>query len=178
MHLFKDQIIVRETEQKDIALLKILYRRAFVEENLFPLVIELLDDKRNTLNLSAVYDSDILGHIAFTQCHASPENITLALLGPMAVLPKYQRNGIGSTMIKKGFNMLKKKRVNKILVLGDPNYYSRFGFTEEINIQPSYSIPKEWKPAWQSVMITDCFTPPSGKLIVPKAWQRQELWSD
>lgn len=178
MSLLNDGIIIRETEDNDITSLKMLYLKAFEDENLFPLVVDLLNDKQKSLNLSAVCDGVLLGHIAFTQCHALPENISLALLGPMAVLPKYQRKGIGSTLIKAGFDMLKKKRINKILVLGDPKYYGRFGFVEEINIQPAYSVPEEWKSAWQSIDIIDCSPTPLGKLKVPKAWRRKKLWSE
>jgi len=173
-----NEVVIRVTKQSDLPSLQTLYHEAFYVENLFPLVVELLSDKQEALNLSAVKDGALIGHIAFTQCHASPENISLALLGPIAVLRKYQRQGIGSLMIKTGFNILKKRGVNKILVLGDPNYYGHIGFTEETSIRPPYSIPEKWKRAWQSITITDYSVSPSGQLKVTKAWQRQELWSE
>lgn len=170
------EIIIRETEQADIASLETLYREAFTEEELFPLVRELLNDTKNTLHLSAFKDGALVGHIVFTRCHATQEEMLLALLGPMAVLPDHQKQGIGSKMIAAGFDRLRTQAIAKVLVLGDPNFYSRSGFSEESNITTPYSIPKEWKSAWQSISLSDGVI--SGKLQVPLPWRRPELWSE
>lgn len=173
-----DEITIRETEEDDLPDLKILYREAFADEDLFPLVVELFSERQGCLSLCALKEGVLLGHITFTRCHASPEGIPLALLGPMAVLPEHQRHGTGSSLIKTGLNLMRKEGVIKVLVLGDPNYYGRFDFAEESGIQPAYAIPEEWKAAWQSAVLTASATPPSGKLIVTKPWQRPELWSE
>ena len=174
----QSKIIIRSTEQDDQLSLETLYREAFSEEDLFPLVQELLADTQNTTHLTAVLDGDVVGHIVFTKCHATPEDVPLALLGPMAVLPDHQRNGIGGRLIQEGINQLREQAVVKLLVLGDPNYYGRSGFVKEQNIKPAYPIPDEWKPAWQSIMLSDGAASPSGTLQVPAPWQRPELWSE
>lgn len=90
------EITIRETESGDIPSLETLYQEAFEEEVLFPLVTELLDDAQNTLHLTAVINEKPVGHITFTACHASPENLILYLLGPMAVLPDCQKKALAA----------------------------------------------------------------------------------
>lgn len=173
-----ETITIRVTESSDLPALKTLYNQAFDEEDLFPLVTELLDDARNTLHLTAVMDDKPVAHIAFTKCHASPENIPLSLLGPMAVLPEYQKQGIGSQLIAEGFEHLKGQGSAKVLVLGDPNFYGRSGFIEEPDIEPAYPIPEEYVPGWQSISLSDGALAISGRLQVTKPWQKPKLWSE
>lgn len=173
-----EKLTIRETTRDDVASLKTLYREAFDEEDLFPLVTELLDDTQNTLHLTAVMNDKPVGHIIFTKCHASPEHVPLSLLGPMAVLPECQKQGIGSKLIAAGFEQLKVQKIAKVLVLGDPNFYGRSGFVEEPNIEPAYPIPEEYVPGWQSISLSDGAHAISGRLQVTKPWQKPKLWSE
>jgi putative acetyltransferase len=170
-------INIRQTKEADLSALQTLYKEAFSDEDLFPLVARLLADEDNTLHFSALDDGIVLGHIAFSACHASPDTCALALLGPLAVLPEKQRRGIGGILIETGLAQLGDSQVHKALVLGDPKYYGRFGFIRETSIQPAYTIPQEYEPAWQSAELTACSFSPSGKLSVPEPWQKRELWS-
>ncbi len=173
-----NEVTIRKTEQDDISSLKALYDKAFTDEDLFPLVTELLNDKQNTFMLSAMMGDKLVGHIAFTKCYASPADISLSLLGPMAVLPLYQGKGIGTDLIKEGFNHLKKSAVAKVIVFGDPNFYGRSGFTLESSIEPAYAIPEDYIPGWQSISFSDESPIVSGKLQVTKPWQQEKLWSE
>lgn len=174
----KNEIKIRATESGDIPLLEKLYQEAFEEEVLFPLVTELLDDAQNTLHLTAVMDDKPVGHITFTKCHASPEHVPLYLLGPMAVFPHCQKQGIGSQLIAAGFERLKTQGVMKVLVLGDPNFYGKSGFITESGVEPAYPIPEDYVPGWQSISFLDNAPKVFGKLQVTKPWQKVELWSD
>jgi putative acetyltransferase len=49
-------------------------------------------------------------------------------LAPLAVLPEYQRQGIGSALVKAGLQILHSRCCPFVMVLGHPGYYSRFGF--------------------------------------------------
>lgn len=171
-------IIIRNTESGDIPSLATLYQEAFEEEVLFPLVTELLDDAQNTIHLTAVMDDKPVGHVTFTKCHASPEHIELYLLGPMAVFPNYQKQGIGSKLIAAGFEKLKSQGVARVLVLGDPNFYGKSGFIIESSVEPAYPIPEDYVPGWQSISFLDDAPKISGKLQVTKPWQKPELWSE
>jgi putative acetyltransferase len=54
--------------------------------------------------------------------------VTGAALGPMAVLPEYQRKGVGSDLVRRGNERLKEEGCPFIIVLGHEDYYPRFGF--------------------------------------------------
>ena len=53
-------------------------------------------------------------------------------LAPVAVLPLFQRKGIGSELIHAGIERCKERRMAAVIVLGDPRYYGRFGFTSTL----------------------------------------------
>ena len=62
-------------------------------------------------------------------------------LAPMAVLPAWQRQGIGTLLIKRGIEMLKSRSCPFIIVLGHPEYYPRFDFERASN----YGIRSQWE---------------------------------
>ncbi|MEM9235097.1 MAG: N-acetyltransferase, partial [Pseudomonadota bacterium] len=117
-----------------------------------------------------------VAHIVFSHCRLSGEARKLALLGPLAVDPGHHRQGIGSQMIRAGFDNLRQAGVTTVLVLGDPGYYGRFGFTAEARIRPPYALPQEWQGAWQSLDLEDNPKAVAGDLIVPPPWRRSSLW--
>lgn len=78
------------------------------------------------LSLVATIDEKIVGYIMFTKIDiGGNEEIALA---PLAVLPKYQRQGIGTLLIKEGHRIAKELGYNYSVVLGSENYYPKFGY--------------------------------------------------
>ncbi len=98
------------------------------------------------LSLVAVHESHIVGHILFSPVRiinsGGQEVISLAL-APMAVHPAYQKQGVGSMLIREGLNAAKKAGFHSVIVLGHTEYYPRFGFrpTEHWNIHPPFALP-------------------------------------
>jgi len=95
---------------------------------------ELIDTIRaasvNQLSLVACSDGEIVGHILFT-----PVTISTSLhdvhgmgLAPMSVAPQHQKTGIGSLLVTNGLERLLADACPFVVVLGHPDYYSRFGF--------------------------------------------------
>jgi putative acetyltransferase len=83
------------------------------------------------ISLVAEFDGGIVGHIAF-----SPVDVEGAAgegggsgLAPLAVLPAYQRQGIGGRLVREGLAACERMRAGFVVVLGEPEYYQRFGFT-------------------------------------------------
>lgn len=171
-------ISIRQDTDKDKADVLALYPAAFPEEDLVPLVQDLLEADEEVISLVAESDGSIVGHAALTVCGVEEVVGKAALLGPIAVSPKMQKQGIGSSLINEGLEMLKTEGVLKVLVLGDPNYYSRFGFREETSVMTPYPIPAEWAGAWQSLNLNEDGAKLTGTLVVPKMWQREKLWSE
>ena len=81
-----------------------------------------------TISLVAEIDGQIVGHIAFSPVTVSDGATGWYGLGPISVLPQYQRQGIGQALMKEGLRLLKDMGGQGCALVGDPNYYKRFGF--------------------------------------------------
>ena len=157
--------------------LESLYPRAFPDEDLVPLVGDLLDDPEIVLSLVAIVDKQLIGHVAFTECSITDSDINVALLAPLAVDPSWQKQGIGSSLVRSGLRHLENDGVDVVCVLGDPNYYGRFGFVTEALIAPPYPLAPEWEGAWQSTSLGGKVSNATGVLSVPPVWRHEALWS-
>jgi putative acetyltransferase len=85
-------------------------------------------DKALTLSLVAELDGKVVGHIAFSPVTISDGSLNWHGLGPISVLPELQRQGIGKSLIHEGLALLKAMGSKGCVLVGDPNYYQRFGF--------------------------------------------------
>ncbi len=81
-----------------------------------------------TLSLVVEIDGKILGHIAFSPVTMSDGSLNWYGLGPISVLPKHQKQGIGKALIHEGLARLKALGGNGCVLVGDPGYYQQFGF--------------------------------------------------
>lgn len=99
------------------------------------------------LSLVAEKDGEIVGHILFSIIHINTDtgNIPVLALAPMAVLPKFQKQGIGSLMIREGLKKCKKLGYGIVVLVGHPDYYPRFGFTpaKEKGLKLPFDAPDE-----------------------------------
>ena len=95
------------------------------------------------LSLVAVEENKIVGYILFTKIKIK-DNIELAL-APLAVLPEYQRKGIGKKLIETGHNIAKNLGYQYSIVLGSENYYSKMGYIPAIQygIKAPFQVPDE-----------------------------------
>ena len=84
--------------------------------------------KALTISLVAEVDGRIVGHIAFSPVTMSDGSPDWYGLGPVSVLPEYQRRGIGSALIREGLARLKDLGARGCCLVGHPAYYRRFGF--------------------------------------------------
>ena len=95
------------------------------------------------LSLVALEDNKIVGYILFTKIRIGEyEEVALA---PLGVLPKYQKKGIGSKLIKEGHIIAKKLGYHYSVVLGSNEYYSKFGYIPaiEYGIKAPFDVPSE-----------------------------------
>lgn len=81
-----------------------------------------------TVSLVAEADGRVIGHIAFSPVTISDGTRNWYGLGPVSVLPEYQRRGIGSALIREGLSRLKTLGAGGCCLVGHPEYYRRFGF--------------------------------------------------
>jgi putative acetyltransferase len=82
------------------------------------------------LALSLVADAGgVLAHAAFSPVEVGAGSPGWFALGPVSVTPERQRQGIGSAVIREGLARMRASGAAGVLLLGDPGYYLRFGFT-------------------------------------------------
>ncbi|UCH73533.1 MAG: N-acetyltransferase [Rhodospirillales bacterium] len=172
-----NDVEIRQSLPADIHLIEQLYPDAFPDEDLLPLVRELLREDQHVLSLVANLDRTLAGHIIFTRCGVDGRTDQLALLGPLAVAPNMQRRGIGSALVREGLQQLRAEGILQVCVLGDPAYYGRFRFAPEYGVMPPYPLPEAWRTAWQSICLLDGQPALQGTLSVPPPWRHEALWA-
>ena len=172
-----EKLEIRESRRDDSAAIESLYPEAFPDENLLPLVRSLLNDAVVAISLVGTIDTRTVGHAIFTRCGVVGNSVSAALLGPLAVAPAWQRQGVGSAIVRAGLRRLEDADVNLVCVLGDPAYYRRLGFLPESLVEPPFPLPAEWDGAWQSQILGETMTSCAGKLSVPPHWRQPALWA-
>jgi putative acetyltransferase len=85
--------------------------------------------KALTVSLVAELDGRVIGHIAFSPVTISDGTPDWYGLGPVSVLPEYQRQGIGKALIEEGLSRLKALNAQGCCLVGHPDYYKKFGFS-------------------------------------------------
>jgi putative acetyltransferase len=95
-----------------------------------------------TLSLVAEIDGRVVGHIAFSPVTISDGTPDWYGLGPVSVLPEYQRKGIGKALINEGLSRLKDMKARGCCLVGHPDYYRKFDF-ENISGLKIEGVPQE-----------------------------------
>lgn len=84
--------------------------------------------KALSLSLVAETNGEVVGHIAFSPVTMSDGTPGWYGLGPVSVLPAYQRQGIGKALIREGLSRLRAMNAQGCCLVGHPDYYRQFGF--------------------------------------------------
>lgn len=100
--------------------------------------------------LVADEDGAVVGHILFSRLYADRAEL-IAALAPVAVQPERQGSGLGSALVRAGLESAREFGACGVLVLGDPAYYGRFGFTAEAAAQ--VAAPYRGLPAFQALAL-------------------------
>jgi putative acetyltransferase len=92
-------------------------------------IIEALRAAKSlTVSLVAEVDGRVVGHIAFSPVTISDGTRNWYGLGPVSVLPEYQRQGIGKALIEEGLSRLKGLNAQGVCLVGHPDYYRKLRF--------------------------------------------------
>jgi putative acetyltransferase len=109
-------------------------RLAFGQDDEARLVDALRDGGFLRVSLVAEQGGQVVGHILFSDLPIITEAGTIPALSlaPMAVLPEFQRQGIGSALVRRGLDECRKQGHKIVIVLGHPAFYPRFGFSAKL----------------------------------------------
>lgn len=142
-------IIIRPEEEADFDAVRQVNTLAFGQPAEATLVDALRKSAELFISLVAVDDNQVVGHILFTPVSLESDDSTSTALGlglaPMAVLPDYQRQGVGSELVRAGLRECQRIGANVVVVLGHPEYYPRFGFVpaSQKGLTSEYPVPDE-----------------------------------
>jgi predicted N-acetyltransferase YhbS len=130
-------VLLRLEEEKDYRAVENLTREAFwnvykpgASEHLILRNMRNSDVFVRELDFIAIFDHAIAGNIVYAKTkviHTTREHEVLTF-GPLSVLPKYQKNGIGRALIEHTIAKSKEAGFEAIIIYGNPVYYGRFGF--------------------------------------------------
>lgn len=127
------KIVIRSETDADVSAITEVTVAAFktleISNHTEQFVIEALRAaKALTVSLVAEVDGRVIGHIAFSPVTISDGTRNWYGLGPVSVLPEYQRQGIGKALIREGLSRLKDMNAQGCCLVGHPDYYRKFGF--------------------------------------------------
>jgi putative acetyltransferase len=135
------EVFVRPESPRDHAAIRDVTKRAFApmpfaggdEQDL---IEKLREAGALAISLVAERDGIIVGHIAFSPAFAADASRGWFALGPVAVEPGLQRQGVGKKLIGAGVKVLRELDAAGCVLIGNPNYYSRFGFKQFPHLAP------------------------------------------
>ena len=124
---------IRPEEAGEESAIRELTKRAFVGEpysdgDEHHVIDRLRADGDLVLSLVAVSDGTIIGQVTYSAAALSNDEADWMVLGPIAVEPDRQGQGVGRALIAAGEAAMRGRGVKGITVLGDPEIYGRFGF--------------------------------------------------
>lgn len=147
MRLEKMKVHIRPETKDDFAKIWQVNAAAFDTEAEANLVDSLRQSGVALLSLVAEVGKKIVAHILFSPVAFSGQgtDLNIAGLAPMAVLPHYQKQGIGTLLVRKGLKQCESEGYQAAVVIGHPEYYPRFGFVpgSKFGIKSEYDVPDE-----------------------------------
>ncbi|MBC1422764.1 N-acetyltransferase [Listeria seeligeri] len=144
-------MIIRTEQPKDFQAIRQLNEAAFKGSVEADLVENIRQSDYYQPGLSLVAEAEdgtVVGYIMFSEISLETENKSRFILGlaPLAVLPEFQKQRIGSRLMEEGIRLSREKAYPAIAVLGHADYYPRFGFSssEAFNIPAPFDVPAEY----------------------------------
>jgi putative acetyltransferase len=126
-------LVIRERRPSDDDAIKRVVDQAFGRDAESGLVEALRGSDLAAVELVATEENEIVGHMLMSalSVFVDDEPVPSLALAPLSVRPDLQGTGIGTALIDVGLDVARVREWQAVLVLGDPEYYPRFGFSAE-----------------------------------------------
>ncbi len=172
---------VRAESAADAAAISQVHRSAFATEGSdggdgeARLVEQLRGDGDLFLSLVAVLrDGHVIGHVALSPTTVDFKALGWLQLAPLAVLPEFQRKGVGTALVNAAIAHLRTQakvaNVHGVAVVGSPQFYGRFGFEKVPGFEPEARHELE-REHFFALRISDRAAPPQGTLRYARAFR-------
>ncbi|MEV4480169.1 N-acetyltransferase [Micromonospora coxensis] len=145
--------------------------------------VGLVDELRGSpawiheLAMVAEYGGEVVGYALLSRVHVKSDSARFPALalGPVGVAPHRQRVGHGAAVVQAALEAATELGERLVVVLGDPAYYRRFGFTRADRL----GLTSPWSglgEPWQALVLppdtSDAPLPPAGEVVFPPPWSR------
>jgi putative acetyltransferase len=159
--------VIRPERTEDVTGIDAVLRAAFPEAVEADLVTRLRADGDLALSLVAEENGAIIGQVAFVPVTLDPDpGYRIWGLAPISVLPQRQGQGVGSALTEAGLDAAEDAGIGLVLVLGDQNFYGRFGFDTML----AEGIAVAWAGPYFAALSLIDLNPPRGKASYPAAF--------
>jgi len=163
-------VLIRAECPSDIAAIVAVHRAAFANVPYSAQTEDRIVDALRAadalyLSLVAEEHAAVVGHIAFAPVRIGGQATRWVGLGPVGVLPSHQGRGIGAALIEHGLRQLRDGECEGVVVLGEPEYYQRFGFFADptltlANVPPQFFLALPFTTSGE----------PRGEVVYPAAY--------
>ncbi len=140
-------VLIRSEREENYDAVRHLNELAFNGPGEAALVDALRPVSEPGISLVAIEGDDLVGHIFFSPVSIESDGTSFSAmgLGPMAVTPSRQGNGIGSMLVREGLRRCREMGQNVVVVLGHPWFYPQFGFVpaSSLGIRSEYDVPDD-----------------------------------
>jgi putative acetyltransferase len=158
---------IRAATPRDREAIRLVEEHAFGQQAEAGLVDALVAEGDAVVELVAEEDGDVVGHILFSRLYVQNggKTVPAVALAPLAVEPDFHGTGIGGALIREAHIRLKDGGETLAVVLGDPAYYGRFGYTHDraAKFESDYQCDALQALAWGDA-------PEAGKLVYASAF--------
>jgi putative acetyltransferase len=165
-------MLIRQEHNGDLAAITSVTTRSFTDvehsdQTESKIVERLRAPSDLAVSLVAVKDYMVVGHVAFSPIAVAGANDGWFGLGPVSVVPDHHGRGIGSALIRAGLEQLRYRDAAGCVVLGNPDYYRRFGFERTDRLRYEGAPPEHFM-----CLVLTTNNPPSGRVTDAQAFAR------
>ncbi len=171
--MVREELLIRAETQGDLSAIRSVNEASFGQRFEADLVDALRREADPFISLVAERDGEVVGHVCFTPVTVGEgaQSDGYVGLGPMAVAPAVQRQGVGSRLVSAGLDECRRRGLKLVVVVGHPAYYPRFGFepASRAGLTCEYDVPDDVFMALR----LDTTATPSGRVRYHPAFGRE-----
>jgi predicted N-acetyltransferase YhbS len=175
------EVIIRNTNEQDYYKTEYITREAFwdvykpgCDEHLVLHIIRNSHCFIKELDFIAIHKNEIVGHIICTKAkviNTLNKEYGVLCVGPISILPEFQKKGIGSKLMFRSITDAKKLGFQGMILFGNPDYYHRFGFKNAAEYRITTKDCQNFEPFMALELLDNGFRDIQGKFYEDSAFE-------